>query len=67
MNAATLVHHKRPHRGDRELFLAWDNLASSCKPCHDVIEQGIEKRGYDKTIGSNGWPIDEDHPHNRDS
>ena len=62
MSAATLVHHRTPHRGDRTLFLNYENLASSCKPCHDAIEQSIERRGYDKAVGIDGWPVDGRHP-----
>jgi 5-methylcytosine-specific restriction endonuclease McrA len=62
--AATVVHHLKPHRGDMVLFNDPRNLASSCKPCHDRVEQGIESRGYDKAVGLDGWPIDDGHPFN---
>jgi 5-methylcytosine-specific restriction protein A len=32
---ATVVHHKRAHRGDTALLLAWDNLQALTKACHD--------------------------------
>lgn len=35
--AATVVHHVKPHNGDRALLLAWDNLQALTKPCHDAI------------------------------
>lgn len=54
---ATVVHHTVPHKGNRELFL-YGKLASSCKPCHDSIEQSIERIGYNKQIGIDGWPVD---------
>ncbi|UWQ77366.1 HNH endonuclease [Leisingera sp. M658] len=40
-----VVDHKRPHRGDPDLF--WDerNLQSVSKSYHDGVKQSIEKRG----------------------
>lgn len=38
---------------------------SRCKPCHDAIEQKIERLGFDPTIGHDGWPASPDHPANR--
>ena len=32
---ATVVHHKKAHKGDYELFWSIDNWESACKPCHD--------------------------------
>ncbi len=58
---ATVAHHKVKHNGDPILFWTGE-LASSCKPCHDRIEQGIEAKGYDTTIGADGWPVDPAHP-----
>jgi hypothetical protein len=58
---ATVAHHRIPHKGDERLFFEGE-LVSSCKPHHDSIEQSIERRGYDKTIGVDGWPVDPSHP-----
>jgi 5-methylcytosine-specific restriction protein A len=56
---ATVAHHKRAHKGDPELFWDPDNLASSCKPCHDIDEQRIERGGRARQmVGPDGWPID---------
>jgi 5-methylcytosine-specific restriction protein A len=33
--AATVVHHKRDHKGDPALFFDRDNLQALCKPHHD--------------------------------
>lgn len=60
--AATVVHHKRKHNGDPLLFFDINNLASSCAPCHDAVEQGIEKRGYDTNVDAQGNPTDPRHP-----
>ncbi len=61
---AVEVHHIRAHRGDRALFNDLNNLEGLCKPCHGRVEQSIERRGYDKSVGSDGWPMDDRHPVN---
>jgi 5-methylcytosine-specific restriction endonuclease McrA len=66
LTAATVAHHKIPHKGDEVLFFDPGNLASSCAPCHDETEQGIEARGYDLDVDpSTGLPTDPNHPFNR--
>jgi 5-methylcytosine-specific restriction protein A len=61
---AIVCHHTIPHKGDASLF--WDGpFASSCKECHDTIEQAIEARGYEVGNDINGRPIASDHPWNR--
>ena len=40
---ATVVDHRKPHRGDEELFFDENNLDSMCKPCHDGAKQQMEK------------------------
>ena len=42
---ATVVDHKVPHRGDRELFWNQDNWQSLCKLCHDGLKKREEGRG----------------------
>lgn len=37
--------HKRPHRGDPELFWDRGNLQCLCKPCHDREKQRQERQG----------------------
>lgn len=61
---ATTVHHIIAHKGNYELFKNYDNLQSVCKRCHDVVEQSIERRGYDVGVDVDGWPKDERHPFN---
>ena len=44
-NTSLLVaDHRRPHRGDPQLF--WDdtNIQTLCKPCHDGVKQAEERR-----------------------
>lgn len=64
VRAATVAHHKEPHKGDEQLFFA-GALASSCKPCHDSTEQQIERIGYSTEIGADGFAVDPLHPSNR--
>jgi 5-methylcytosine-specific restriction endonuclease McrA len=67
LTAAEVVHHVKAHKGDLELFYDTNNLASSCKKCHDSAEQSIERRGYDIGVGSDGWPKSSLHPINREN
>jgi len=43
ITAATVVHHKTPHRGDDALFYDPNNLESACQPCHDGPLQSAER------------------------
>jgi hypothetical protein len=61
---ATVVHHKEPHRGDRERFFSGP-FESLCKACHDGPTQSAERLGYSNEIGDDGWPVDAKHPANR--
>jgi len=47
-----------PRQGDSALF--WDpkNLQTLCHPHHSSSKQQVEKRGYLKDIGVDGWPVD---------
>jgi 5-methylcytosine-specific restriction endonuclease McrA len=58
---ADCVDHVIPHGGDRYLF-EYGELQSLCSPCHDSIKRTVEYRGYDPSIGVDGWPIDPLHP-----
>jgi len=58
LQPACIAHHKVPHRGNRRLFFDPANLASSCKPCHDIDEQRIERGGdARRDCGDDGWPL----------
>jgi 5-methylcytosine-specific restriction protein A len=59
---ATVVDHVQPHRGDSKLFWSKANWQSLCKPHHDSTKQAIENRGYSNEIGSDGLPLDPQHP-----
>ncbi|HEY2024604.1 HNH endonuclease signature motif containing protein [Paraburkholderia sp.] len=61
---ATIVDHKRPHRGDMRLFLDPANLQSLCKPHHDSSKQWEENRGMSGGCDADGNPLDERHPWN---
>lgn len=63
--AAQVVDHIQPHRGIERTFFDPTNLQSLCKSCHDSTKQQIETKGYANNIGSDGWPLDSNHPVNR--
>lgn len=63
---ATVAHHVHRHEGDAVKFFEGE-LASSCAPCHDTVEQGIEARGYEIGNDISGRPIAADHPWNQRS
>ena len=64
VTAATVVHHVERHEGDEAKF--WGSaLESLCARCHDSDEQSVERRGFDREMGVDGWPIDPKHPANR--
>lgn len=55
---ATIAHHITAHKGNAALFFDPSNLASSCKDCHDVDEQRIERGGQARRdVGDDGWPV----------
>ncbi len=62
--AATVVNHRKPHKGDEALFWDPDNHQSLCAPCHDGETQSRERTGrnYDSAVGADGMPIDPAHP-----
>lgn len=62
--AAEVVDHIIPHRGDIDLFLYGD-VQSLCAQCHDSGKQRQETGGYDSACDLDGYPIDPGHPANR--
>lgn len=58
VEAATVVDHVKPHKGDEALFWNTGNLQSLCKACHDRHKQSEDRTGRAKpVIGLDGWPI----------
>jgi 5-methylcytosine-specific restriction endonuclease McrA len=58
---AVAVHHVIPHRNDITKFRL-SPLQSLCAGCHDGVMQQIEKSGFSKEIGLDGYPVDPNHP-----
>jgi 5-methylcytosine-specific restriction endonuclease McrA len=63
---ATVADHIEPHRGDELLFFFGD-LQSLCAHCHNHRKKRLETHGYLLDIGTDGWPLDPNHPANRRS
>jgi 5-methylcytosine-specific restriction protein A len=61
---ATVVNHRRPHRGDWSLFIDPANHESVCKDHHDGLIQREEARGHVIGTDIDGRPVDPDHPWN---
>jgi 5-methylcytosine-specific restriction protein A len=68
---ATVVNHKKPHKGDWSLFIDPANHQAVCQPCHDGPIQAEEatgkaskRLGYSNAVDANGLPIDPRHPFN---
>ncbi len=62
---ATVVNHRRPHKGDRDLFFDPSNLESVCKDCHDGPIQKDENRGMGCAVDPDGYPLSPTHRANR--
>lgn len=64
VTAATVVNHRRAHKGNLALFYDPENHESLCKPCHDSERQSQERTGreYDRAVGADGLPVDPNHP-----
>lgn len=65
VRAASVVDHKRPHRGDRELFWDRSNWQAMAKRCHDSYKQRLEKSGRVIGADASGRPVDPRHHWNR--
>lgn len=64
---ATVVNHRKAHKGDERLFFDPNNWESLCAPCHDGPVQREERRGYDTAVDAGGWPVDPRHPSYKNS
>jgi 5-methylcytosine-specific restriction endonuclease McrA len=60
---STEVDHIIPPRGDVELQRSAENCRGLCASCHGRKTRG---KGYSKEVGPDGWPIDPNHPANRE-
>lgn len=58
IEAATVVDHKIPHKGDQKLFWNRDNWQPLCKPCHDSVKRREEHGSHLPAIGADGWPVE---------
>lgn len=65
VTTATVVNHRKPHKGDTALFFDWRNWEPACKHHHDADIQSEERRGFSTAVGLDGWPVDDRHPANR--
>jgi 5-methylcytosine-specific restriction endonuclease McrA len=65
LEAASVVNHRIPHRGDERLFFDAGNLESMCKVCHDGPTQRAEIAGFSGEVDAGGWPTDPKHRSNR--
>jgi 5-methylcytosine-specific restriction protein A len=59
---SAVVHHIKAHKGDMVLFYDLANLQAVCWQCHSGAIQSEEVKGYDSTIGQDGWPVSPNHP-----
>ncbi len=62
---AHVVDHIIPHKGDRKLFWDRSNWQGLCTAHHSGAKQALERRGYGRQVGADGWPLDPNHPANR--
>ena len=61
---ATVADHVIPHKGDAWLF-QYGELQSLCAHCHSHRKKRLETHGYLLDIGTDGWPLDPNHPANK--
>jgi hypothetical protein len=59
--AASIADHIEEHHGDWNKFWLGE-LQSLCVNCHNSRKRLMTERGYDPTIGDDGWPTDPQHP-----
>jgi 5-methylcytosine-specific restriction endonuclease McrA len=58
---ASEVDHIVPVRGNARAFW-FGALQSLCPSCHSGRKRHLEERGFDDSIGPDGFPIDPKHP-----
>ena len=64
-NAATVVDHIKPHKGDTTLFWEVSNWQPLCAIHHNSTKQRGENQGYDLGCDVSGLPIDANHHWNK--
>lgn len=64
MTPATVVNHRKAHKGDWALFIDPANHQSVCAPCHDGAIQSYERTGSMRGCDESGMPLDPNHPWN---
>lgn len=52
-----VVDHKKPHKGDVDMFYDFDNLQVLCKVHHDSHKQRIERGNVVIQYGADGFPL----------
>lgn len=62
---ASVCDHIRRHGYDPAKFWAGP-FQSLCTTCHSSGKQYLEKRGFSRDVGEDGWPVDKKHPANRE-
>jgi len=62
---ATIVDHKKPHKGDYGLFWDQENWQGVCAPCHSAAKRMQEIHGYSQAADLDGLPVDPGHPWNK--
>ena len=61
-----IVDHIIPHKGDERLFWDESNWQPLCKRCHDAHKQRQEHGGLVGGCDVDGFPIDMNHPWNKE-
>lgn len=60
---AEICDHIARHEFDPVKF--WSGpFQSLCRTCHSSGKQFMERRGFRRDVGEDGWPIDKKHPAN---
>jgi 5-methylcytosine-specific restriction enzyme A len=54
---ATVANHVTPHKGNERLFFEGE-LNSLCENHHNSSVAQIERHGFIREIGIDGWPVD---------
>jgi hypothetical protein len=61
---ATVADHVQAHRRNQRAFW-FGTLQSLCAAHHNSSKQLVELHGYSTDVDADGWPLDRNHPANR--